>query len=177
MKSQFLTLINVALIGLAVSTPTLVSAKSREELNLPAPLRHQLEQVLKSGDSLRGSLVAQNEERAEIGIREVLKDLEHARASTQSVKPHEREHLMKILNAAHSYFEMSQSAYGDDRRERMQEGFNQLANLVRIYHVDKSYGIFFCPKDRSTWVQRGTRAQNPFPHDGGREPCGLKVPD
>ena len=66
---------------------------------------------------------------------------------------------MRILDAAKEQFELSQVAYGQERRERLTEGFNQLVNLVRIYKVDKVYGIYFCPVDRSTWVQTGNKAQ------------------
>jgi hypothetical protein len=127
------------------------------------------------GDAVHHSLVEQNEEQADIGLRDLLKQIAHARSHLNVVKDYERPHLVRILDAAKEQFEMSQAAYGQERRVRLEDGFNQLVNLVRIYKVDKAYGIYFCPSDRSTWVQTGNKAQYPFPAAGSREPCGLKV--
>jgi hypothetical protein len=147
--------------------------KSTLVLNLT--LTKELNLVLKAGDSVHHSLVAQNEELTDIGLRDLLKQIAHARSHLSSAKDYERGHLVRILDAARENFELSQAAYGNERRARLTEGFNQLVNLVRIYKVDKAYGIYFCPLDRSTWVQTESKAQYPFPPTGSREPCGMKV--
>lgn len=143
-------------------------------LTLAPALTKELNLVLKAGDSVHHSLVAQNEELTDIGLRDLLKQLAHARAHLAIAKDYERPHLSRILDAAKEQFELSQAAYGQERRARLEEGFNQLVNLVRIYKVDKQYGIFFCPNDKSTWVQTG-KGQYPFTSSGSREPCSLKV--
>jgi hypothetical protein len=140
-----------------------------------AVLTRELNLVLKAGDSVHHSLFAQNEELTDIGLRDLLKQIASARAHLGFAKDYERPHLVRILDAAQEQFELSQVAYGQERRARLAEGFNQLVNLVRIYKLDKQYGIYFCPSDRSTWVQTGTKAQYPFSQAGSREPCGLKV--
>ncbi len=131
--------------------------------------------MLKAGDSVHHSLVAQNEELTDIGLRDLLKQISTARTHLSLAKEYERPHIVRILDAAKEQFELSQVAYGQERRARLTEGFNQLVNLVRIYKLDKQYGIYFCPNDKSTWVQTGTKAQYPFSTSGSREPCGLKV--
>ena len=127
------------------------------------------------GDSVHHSLVAQNEELTDIGLRDLLKQIARARAHLTYAKDYERPHLARILDGAREQFELSQSAYGQERRSRLTDGFNQLVNLVRIYKLDKTYGIFFCPIDKSTWVQTGTKPQYPFQSSGNREPCGVRV--
>ena len=144
-------------------------------LNLTPVLTRELNLVLKAGDSVHHSLVEQNEELADIGLRDLLKQIARARSHLNSAKDYERPHLVRILDAAKEQFELSQVAYGQERRARLSEGFNQLVNLVRIYKVDKQYGIYFCPTDKATWVQTGTKGQYPFPQTGTREPCSLKV--
>ncbi len=152
-----------------------VAGGPKGTLVLNAPLTKELNAVLRVGDSVHHSLVAQNEEQADIALRDLLKQISHARSHLYFAKDYERPHLVRILDAAKEQFEMSQTAYGQERRTRLTEGFNQLVNLVRIYKLDKSYGIYFCPLDRSTWVQTGMKAQYPFPASGSREPCGIRV--
>jgi hypothetical protein len=144
-------------------------------LTLSPSLTRELNLVLKAGDSVHHSLVAQNEELTDIGLRDLLKQIANARAHLNAAKDYERPHIVRILDGAKEQFELSQAAYGQERRARLTEGFNQLVNLLRIYKLDKQYGIYFCPSDKSTWVQTGPKAQYPFSSAGSREPCGQKV--
>lgn len=151
------------------------SAFARGELALAPRLTEELNLVLKASDSLHKSLVTQNEEQIDIGLRDVIQQITRARAALSYAKPHERRHLVRILDAAYEQFELTQTTYGNERRQRLEEGFNQLVNIVRIYRVDRTYSIFFCAKDKTSWVQTGNRAQNPFRSDR-REPCGMRIP-
>lgn len=146
------------------------------DLVLNKHLMEELNLVLKASDVLHKSLLTQDDEQVDLSLRDLLRQLEKAQNASGLAKPHERGHLMRILSAAHEQFELTQSSYGEDRRARMEEGYNQLVNLVRIYRVDTSYAIFFCPKDRTTWIQKGARAQNPFQGESRREPCAIQVP-
>jgi hypothetical protein len=152
-----------------------VFAAQAGELRLIDPLTKELNQVLKAGEELHKSLVSQSEEQADIGIRDLLQEINQAKAVAGLAKPHERAHLIRILDGAKEQFELTQSSYGEERKQRLENGFNQLVNLVRIYKVDRVYGIFFCPKDKTTWVQKGLKAQNPFRQESQREPCGIRV--
>lgn len=144
------------------------------ELVLAPHIATELNQILKVSEALHRSLVAQSEEQIEIGLRDIIWQIDRAKEATRSAKQHERGHLLKILDVAKDQFEMTQSSYGEERKARLEEGFNQLVNLVRIYRLDRGYGIFFCPKDRTSWVQRGDKPQNPFLVDL-RSPCGIRV--
>jgi hypothetical protein len=150
-------------------------ARAAEGLVLSPALTNELNQVLKASDVLHRALLSQNEEKVDLALRDVVWQLERARAASALAKPHERGHLLRILDSAHEHFELTQASYGEERRTRLEDGFNQIVNLVRIYKVDRSYSIFFCPKDRSTWVQKGLKAQYPFKVEN-REPCGIRVP-
>jgi hypothetical protein len=83
---------------------------------------------------------------------------------------------VRILDGAREQFELTHSAVGEERRARFINGYNQLANIVRIYKVDRAFAIFFCPKDRTNWVQKGSKALNPFRGPASREVCGMKIP-
>ena len=169
---KLLQLTSVLIFGFAMQS---FAGAPKSTLVLNSPLTRELNAILKAGDSVHHSLVSQNEELTDIGLRDLLKQISHARARLHLAKDYERSHLVRILDAAKEQFELSQVAYGQERRARLTEGFNQLVNLVRIYKLDRTYGIYFCPLDKSTWVQTGNKAQYPFPASGNREPCGIKV--
>ena len=133
-----------------------------------------LNRILSAGDSLHHSLVTQNEDQIEMGIRDLINQIDQARQISGSLKAHERGHLLLVLDAAREQFDRTQTAYGDERVARLIDGFNQLANLVRVYQVERSYGIFFCPDDKTAWVQRGYHGQNPF-HPKSMPNCGIRV--
>ena len=172
-KYQFLSLLTALSAALVALGPMRVVA-SGELLILPPPLVRSLNSVLKAGAGLHKSLVNQDEEQTEMGLRDIIFEIDQARATSRLSKPHERGHLTRILDAAKEQFELTQTAFGDERRVRLEDAYNQLVNLARIYKLDRSYTIFFCVKDRTTWVQRGMIPQNPFRPD--REPCGIPVP-
>lgn len=146
------------------------------DLRLTPNVTDELNLVLKVCDSLHKSLLAQNDEQIDVGLREVIVQLVRAKSASTAVKPHERSHLLRILDAALEQFELTQGSIGDERRARLTEGFNQVVNLVRIYRLDGAYSIYFCPKDQTTWVQRGSRAQNPFRNAASQETCAMRVP-
>lgn len=146
------------------------------DLVLASGMMAELNAVLKTSLSLHQALVAQNEDQMELSLRDLLVELERAKSVSTAIKPHERAHLVRILDAARDSFAAMQSAFGEERKSDLVEGYNQLVNLARIYRLNTAYGIFFCPKDKTTWIQRGNKAQNPFGAEMSRESCGIKVP-
>lgn len=164
------------ILGLLDGSSAFAATRAPAGLALSPTLTNELNQVLRAGDLLHQALVGRSDEQIEMSVRDILWHLDRARNALRTAKPHERAHLSRILSAARQHFEVTQTAYGEERRSRLEDGFNQLVNLVRIYRLDKSYSIFFCPKDRTTWVQKGSRGRNPFQSEWSRESCGIRVP-
>lgn len=146
------------------------------ELSLQPHLRTEINALLATYDGLHAALVSRQDEQIEIRIRDVIRQIERARSFLSFAKPHERSHLRLLLESAHGRLELAQTAFGDQRRAYLEEAINAFVNLVRIYRVDRSYGIFFCAKDRKSWVQKGASARNPFLAPAARE-CGFRVRD
>lgn len=182
--SHFRTILLPVMIGLFVAGLSLFRAEpawagKTGELLLAPPVMFELNQLLKASDALHKSLLSQDDEQIEMGIRDILLQIDKTKAASVQVKPHERGHLLRILDSAHEQLELSRTSFGEQRRLHLEDGFNQLVNIVRIYRVDRQYGIFFCPKDRTTWVQTGQNPKNPFrtmAEGARREPCGIRVP-
>lgn len=149
------------------------------ELILHPTLTKELNGILHVSESLHKSLVEQDEEGVEIAIRDMIQEIDRARRVSTLARPHERAHLLRILEAARDHFELTKNAYGEERRAQLEDAFNQLVNLVRIYRLDRAYAIFFCPRDKASWVQHGGQkrmpaAKNPFRPETMRD-CGIRV--
>ena len=175
MAKPLLIFIFTVACGLIAASSVGRAAPPSGELVLEPELTRELNSVLRSGDTLRQALVAQDDEQIDLAIRDLLQQLDHARGVSILAKPHERGHLVRILDSARERFEVAQTSFGQDRKSQLEEAYDQLVNLVRIYKLDRQYSIFFCPKDKTSWVQKGLKAQSPF-HPPGREPCGIRVP-
>ncbi len=146
-------------------------------IELIPKLQAELNQLLKSSENLQGAMLKKSEDQLDLSVREVVSQIERTVALSVVAKPYERSHLLKILRTARENFELAQGSYGKERDMHLTDGLNQLVNIVRIYKVDHSYGIFFCPKDKNSWVQRGKKAQNPFRSPASTEGCGIRVAD
>lgn len=118
-----------------------------------------------------------NEDQLDVSIREMVTQIERTAALSGIAKDYERGHLLRILRSAKEYFELAQGSYGHERDGHLTDGLNQLVNIVRIYKVDHAYGIFFCAKDKNSWVQKGKKAQNPFRAPASTVGCGMRVAD
>lgn len=163
-------------LGLVAMLPVMFHPDTSHagEMVLHPVVMRELGQVVRSADDLHQSLVRQDDERLEIAIRDVIHQIDRVRTVAILARQHERYHLLKILEAGREHLEYAQVAYGDERRVRFEMVYQQLVNVVRIYKVDRAYGIFFCDKDKSSWVQRGAKAQNPF--SSTYRTCGVRVP-
>lgn len=136
---------------------------------------NELNLLLEAAHGLHEALVEQKQDRVELGVRDTLLQIDRARDASAKVKEHERRHLVRVLESAKTQFELVQSSSGEARREHMEQAFNQMVNLLRVYRLDRTYGIFYCPKDNTTWVQKGWKGTNPFrPNELLK--CGIRVP-
>ena len=145
------------------------------EFVLHPNIMRELNALLRTSDELHVSLVRNDEEFLEIAIRDLAIQIDKTWTTSALAKKHERYHLLKILDSAREHLELAQSAMGEERKENFRQVYRQLVNVVRIYKVSKSYNIYFCDKDKTSWVQKGVRPANPFMPISSR--CGVRVPN
>lgn len=146
-------------------------------IELPPKLSEELNGILRASETLQSAMVKRSEDQLDLSIREVVSQIERTVAKSGIAKPYERSHLLRILRTARENFELAQGSFGHERDMHLTDGLNQLVNIVRIYKVDHSYGIFFCAKDKNSWIQKGKKAQNPFRAPASNVDCGMRVAD
>lgn len=135
----------------------------------------EISALLGQGDALHGALTKQDDEQVEVVLRDLQIAIARAVQASKRLKIHEQSHLLKILESMAENLEIARNSGADERRERLAEVFNMLANLVRIYAVEPRFKIFFCSRDKMTWVQTKPRGVYPFPEMGERD-CALRAP-
>jgi len=89
-------------------------------------------------------------------------------------------HLEKILLSADGRLQdFINVAEGETTRRLhyLREFFKQIIQIASKYAVPHNFNIFFCPKDKQkgVWIQKSTKAQNPFDSDGTLKNCGAIV--
>ena len=144
------------------------------ELLLQVNLMDELNRTLQAYVGLHDAMWREQDEQTEIRIRDVIRQVERTRTFLSFAKPYERGHLKLILDAAHGRLERAQSAFGEERKGHLEEAVNDLVNVVRIYRVDRAYAIYFCARDKLSWVQKASKAQNPF-ESGPLKDCGFRI--
>jgi len=161
----------------------LLGAAVKERLALEPKVQAELTAVLVAGDTLHSALTKQDDEQVDLALRDMEHALNKSMAATGTLKEYQRTHLMKLLEATQEFVEVARNSSHMDRRARLVDIFNNLANFVRIYNVDARFKIFFCGRDRLTWVQTSPRGQHPMP-ESLRDPasdrmdrdCAIRAP-
>ena len=139
---------------------TEASARYGHKIEVQEALRSELNSVLKAASLLHGACFEQNESRIEEQTRAVIASLDKA-AKKSALAHMQRTLLLKIIEAARSKLEMSQNFSGDERKESLKGAFKDIVQMAQAFKLDH-YRIFFCKKDESVWLQKGSRAQNPI---------------
>lgn len=139
---------------------------------LPNELKVELNAVLKAAVDLQESSFKRSDQQTQQNIKKLLQKIGTAEKKASLAKT-QRIHLFKMLDAARGALEKSRRTAGADRHTFMQAAFRQIVGLAQSFQLD-TYKIFFCPKDKSTWLQRGAKPQNPVnPETQGS--CGKPV--
>lgn len=150
----------VAAVGFVFGFHTSVYAKASAKMSVEPALEVELQAVLDSSVSLHQALFQQNEAEVDVALKEILIRIERSEQKS-SLSPSGQTHLLKILDAARGHLEMGQIQSGSDRSKSLQGAFHQLVQLNRIFDLG-DYKIYFCSKDRTVWLQKGLKPQNPF---------------
>lgn len=175
-KVWFLVGVYVGMVSLTFLVSIEVgAAPARSRLALPPAVTAELTSLLSAGDSLHQALIKQDDEQVEVALKDIELALKRTVSASVVLRPYERSHLLKLLEATQEHSELARASGHADRRERLIDIFNNMANFVRIYSVDARFKIFFCGKDRMTWVQTRARGQHPFPEMMDRD-CALRAP-
>ncbi len=136
-------------------------------------LKVELNHVLRIAADLHQARIAGKEPQVDQTIRQLLQRIRQARRASGALG-HQRQHLVKMLDAASQHLQNFRSQPTPARSKSLQQAFFQLVNVAQLYQLDR-YSLFLCPKDRSVWLQRGAKPLNPIAPTTHRS-CGRPLP-
>lgn len=145
----------------------------RSSIELEQSLTEELNRVLDSATELHQAFFIRDEDQIESSLKQTIRSIKMAQSASLVLKEHDRQHVLRILDAAKSQLELTRVAIGDDRTNKLKSAFEQLVQLAKVYKTNR-YRIYFCGEDRGTWLQSKGRAKNPF-HPTKHKHCGLAV--
>ncbi len=144
-----------------------------------------LQIILKGSESLHSNLVTETTKRDHKKIKEdaaqIIQLLKVAIKTAKEKEPAENLiHLEKILMSTEGRLQDFLSVPEGDGQRRLfylREFYQHIIQIARQYEVPNAYNIFFCPKDKQKgiWIQKSTKAQNPYDVDGPLRNCGALV--
>ena len=150
-------------------------ARHAERIALEPRTATELTLLLSAVDGLHSNLMRQDDEQVDVSLRDIEVATRNTMLVSVHMKPHERTHLMKNLESIDASVGVARNSGHSDRRDRIADIFNTTANLVRVYSVDSRFKIFFCARDKMTWIQTKSNGQHPLNETGERE-CALRAP-
>jgi hypothetical protein len=154
-------------------------AEAKEtRLPLAREIRDPLQNVLIVNESIQVALIKQDEEALELALRDFEVAVRNAIAASRPVmKPHDRSHFVKLLSPLLETCVGIRSSGLAERRELLGQLLNGVSNIVRIYRVDPRFRVYFCPRDRLTWVQLRSRGEHPLSNSSNSDrSCALRAP-
>jgi len=173
-KTRALTAFLLALTlmaGLMASESTEARRRYRR-MELNDQLVEELNGMLRATNEMHSAFFEQDEQKIETALQKVVISIDKASKKT-SLEDSQRTHLNKMLRAAKSGVEMTKNTAGEDRKKNLQKAMKQIVQIAQLYDLDR-YKVFFCPKDRSVWLQKSWKAKNPI-HPKLYAKCGKLV--
>lgn len=135
--------------------------------------------ILQGSEALHSSLYSKDDKKVQETIMQLVKTLEITQAlSVRSENAETLVHLEKILTTTKNRLRDVQNVSLNEKERRLnylREFFQQVIQITRLYEVSHNFNVFFCPKDKEkgVWIQKSSKAQNPFDPDGSLKSCGV----
>ena len=85
-----------------------------------------------------------------------------------------KNHAIRLLGIIDEKLEGLKIQGKDNGKRSIKKLFGTIAELAQAYHIKTtSSGIFYCSRDKSLWVQSGSKPKNPI--SPGLKNCGRRV--
>lgn len=147
------------MVAVAVSSLS-TSARVFKKITPKPALALELNRLLASASLLHIACTEMNEAKIDRSLSDILIAIDRSEKQT-GLMDVEKPHLDKILDAAKTRVRLAKGSDGERRKVHLQETFNHLVQIAQAFQIDR-YNIFFCPKDKSVWLQKSNRPRNPI---------------
>ena len=148
-------------------------AQNRLKIELPTPLKLEVEALLNTGIELHKNLVNENNRQATKTMRRILSQKKRVDKQLSKAK-NTRPHLEKILNAIQLNMENALSEDAKNRDEYLKATFEQFVQILKVFKVT-DYPVFFCSKNETLWYQEDKKNPKTPVKPKLYKSCGLSI--
>jgi hypothetical protein len=164
--------------AVAKSSKSQLSTKTAKKIparkvgpDLSGSLGTELEALVAGAGQLHLVLLSKNEKQIQAEMKTLSQTVRRAIEAAKSKNAREpasagmmptnhRKYLTNMLTDMAKTLDKSTAA--KSRPSYLQDLFKHIVQVGKMYQVKGSYQVFFCAKDKSVWVQKGNKPQNPF---------------
>lgn len=169
----------------AILVSSQVYASKLPHIELRPKVKQEIDRVLENCNQLHIALVSKDEKAIKKSLGQLRAQLDTAVEATKTKvrmsgyrtiaaeMPPQEKNLNHMLLEIQRQVSRAEQTKKKDRVPHLQEAYKQLVLMTRTYGIKTSYKVFFCDKDRSTWLQKSNKAQNPFLSEGRN--CGKMI--
>ncbi len=147
-------------------------ALKRTNFPVTKELQEPLTSLLDKAVDLHQAFYSKKEEQIHLTLSSMINTIESWERSPQLLPYHQQSYISKLLQKLKPELSALKNSHG--RAKRNINAINRsLIDMARMYGL-KKYIVFFCPKDRSVWMQ-GQRAKTTKPLHLEYQSCGAPV--
>lgn len=150
-------LFTILLVGHAAQS----SVWTSKRMKMDEKLTQEIETVLSLTADFHKERVEKEEDTAQKIATDLAVKLVEVKALSERLNDVQNVHITKILDSAYT----SLKNYNDNPKSTdavggLKDFFKEIVQITQVFDV-KKYKIFFCPLDRSLWLQKDSKARNP----------------
>lgn len=134
---------------------------SNKKFKISNKLNSEVQEIITLAAELHQFRVKKNEEEATKVAKTLAAELSHAKEITTKVEDLQDVHIAKILDSAYASLKIyNTNPKSKDAVGGLKGFFKEMVQITQVLEV-KKYRLFFCPIDRSLWLQKDSKAKNP----------------
>lgn len=151
----------IALVVFMIGGVCEASVWASKRMKIDERLSQEVEVVLSLTADFHKERVNKEHDRAKEIAANLAKKLSETKNLSEKIHDVQNVHITKILESAYS----SLKNYNDNPKAAnavngLKDFFKEIVQITQVFDV-KKYKIFFCPQDRSLWLQKDSKAKNP----------------
>lgn len=139
------------------------SVWTQKRMKIDKTISDGIEEVLALTAEFHKTRVSQQDTTSAIKLAdEIIKKLGSVATISQKHNSVQNLHITKIVQSAQNSIRLyKEDPLAKNATSDLKDFFKEIVQITQVFEV-KKYKIFFCPQDRSLWLQTLPKAQNPI---------------
>ncbi len=150
-------------------------AMKKPAFPLKEEIKGPLTFLLDEAVSLHRAVYSKQEKQIHVALLKMRYQIEMLEKFPQLLPYHQQSYIKRLLQYLKPKLEAIK-APGDNRRKNNIASINRtITYMAHVYGLKKKYAVFFCPQDRSVWMQKEKKARQTKPLHLEYRSCGALV--